>query len=153
MGPNAGPEALSRWRGMASANAIVEPNRADFVSLLARARVSVSQAGYNTVADLLCAGARAVLVPFSADGEREQSIRAEVLAGAGVAQVIDENLLTAEVLLDAIRRAHASPAPTRRRVRLDGAGASADAILAIARNVIGAGRRRTSHSGADSCQG
>lgn len=141
VGPNAGLGALSRWRGTASANAIVEPNRADFVSLLARARVSVSQAGYNTVADLLCAGARAVLVPFSAGGEREQSIRAEVLAAIGVAQVIDENLLTAEALLDAIRRADASPAPPRRRVRLDGAGASADAILAIARSVIGAGRR------------
>ena len=141
VGPNAGHEALSRWRGMASANAIVEPNRADFVSLLARARVSVSQAGYNTVAELLCAGARAVLVPFSAAGEREQSIRAEVLAGAGVAQVIDENLLTAEVLRDAIRRADTSPAPPRRQVRLDGAGDSADAILAITRSVIGAGRR------------
>ena len=141
VGPNAGLDALSRWRGMASANAIVEPNRADFGSLLARARVSVSQAGYNTVADLLCAGARAVLVPFSADGEREQSIRAGVLADAGVAQVIDENLLAPEALLDAIRRADTSPAPPRRRVRLDGAGESADVILEIARRVIGAGRR------------
>ena len=141
VGPNAGSGALSRWRGAASANAVVEPNRADFGSLLARARVSVSQAGYNTVADLLCAETRAVLVPFSAAGEREQSIRARVLAEAGVAQVVVEPLLTPEALLDAIRRADTLPAPPLRRVRLDGAGESADAILDIARSGTGAGQR------------
>ena len=137
IGPNAGAVALAGWRGSAPANAIVEPNRADFGSILSRARVSVSQAGYNTVTDLLAAGARAVLVPFSADGEREQSIRARVLAEAGVARVIDEDRLTAAALLGAIRYAAMQPAPARRQVRLDGAGESAHAILEIARTAAG----------------
>ena len=136
VGPNAGADALSRWRRGAAANTIVEPNRADFGSLLGRARVSVSQAGYNTVTDLLAAGVRAVLVPFSADGEREQSIRARVLAEMGVARVIDEDRLTPEVLLDAVRRADFA-APTRHGIRLDGARESAGAILRIARGVVG----------------
>ena len=111
----------------------MEPNRTDFASILSRARVSVSQAGYNTVTDLLATGARAVLVPFSAEGEREQSIRARVLAEAGFARVVDEDRLTAAALLDAIRCVTVQAAPRRRPVRLDGAGESADAVLEIAR--------------------
>ena len=138
VGPNAGAGALAGWRRSAPENATVEPNRADFVSVLSRARLSVSQAGYNTVTDLLATGAPAVLVPFSAEGEREQSIRARVLAEAGVARVIDEDRLDAATLLEAVRR---PITPPRRRVRLDGAGESADAILAIARTAIEAPRR------------
>ena len=136
VGPNAGAGALEGWRRAAQANAIVEPNRADFGSILSQARVSISQAGYNTVTDVLATGVRAVLVPFSADGEREQSIRARVLADAGAARVIEEHHLTPEALLEAIDCADA-PAPRRRPVRLDGAGESADAILEIAGAAVG----------------
>ena len=132
VGPNAGADALAGWRRAAPVNAVVEPNRADFRSILSRARVSVSQAGYNTVTDLLATGVPAVLVPFSAEGEREQSIRARVLAQAGAAWVVDEDRLTARALLEAVRRARPRPAPER-PVRLDGAAESAEAILGIAR--------------------
>jgi len=134
VGPNAGAGALTTWRWAAPANTVVEPNRADFRSILSRARVSVSQAGYNTVTDLLAAGVPAVLVPFAAEGEREQSIRARVLAEAGVARVIEEERLTAEALLDAVRRAPVQVAPKRPPVRLDGAAESAAAIIEIARH-------------------
>ena len=136
VGPNAGAGALEGWGRDAPANAAVEPNRADFGSILSRARVSVSQAGYNTVTDVLATGVRAVLVPFSADGEREQSIRARVLADAGAARVIEEHRLTPEALLEAIDCAGV-PAPRRRPVRLDGAGESADAILEVAGAAVG----------------
>lgn len=135
VGPNAGADALAGWRRSAPVNAVVEPNRADFRSILSRARVSVSQAGYNTVTDLLATGVPAVLVPFSAEGEREQSIRARVLAQAGVARVIDEGRLTARALLEAVRRARLRPAPDR-PVRLDGAAESAEAIINTARGEI-----------------
>ena len=139
-GPNAGEDAFAGWRRAAAANAVVEPNRADFGSLLSRARVSVSQAGYNTVTDLRAAGTPAVLVPFSAGGEREQSIRARILAEAGFARVVEEDRLTPETLLEAIRAAPA-PAAGRARLRLDGAGESASAIVEIARDVIDSSRR------------
>ena len=139
-GPNASEDAFAGWRLAAAANVVVEPNRADFGSLLSRARVSVSQAGYNTVTDLLAAGAPAVLVPFSAGGEREQSIRARTLAEAGFAQVVEEDRLTPETLLEAVR---AAPAPVagRARIRLDGAAESADAIIEIARDFADSSRR------------
>ena len=132
VGPNAGADAFAGWCRTAAANVIVGPNRADFGSILSRARASVSQAGCNTVTDLLAAGVPAVLVPFSASGEREQSIRARALAGAGFARVIDEDRLTPETLLEAVRAAPA-PASGRPRVRLRGAAESAGAVLGIAR--------------------
>ena len=140
VGPNAGEDAFAGWRRAAAANVVVEPNRPDFGSLLSRARVSVSQAGYNTVTDLLAAGTPAVLVPFSAGGEREQSIRARTLAEAGFAQVVEEDRLTPGTLLEAIR---AAPAPDagRARIRLDGAAESADAVIEIARDVADSSRR------------
>ena len=146
VGPNAGADAFAGWRRDAeenvAENAIVEPNRADFGSILSRARASVSQAGYNTVTDLLAAGTPAVLVPFSAGGEREQSIRARTLAEAGFAQVVEEDRLTPEGLLEAVRIAPASaPAVERPRIRLDGAAESADAIIEIARGVVDSSRR------------
>ncbi len=137
VGPNAGADAFAGWHRAAAANAVVEPNRADFGSILSRARASVSQAGYNTVTDLLAAGVPAVLVPFSAAGEREQSIRARTLAEAGCARVVDEDRLTPEALLEAVRGAP-SPVAGRPRVRLDGAGEGAGAVLEVAR----AGARR-----------
>ena len=140
IGPNAGEDIFTGWRRAAAANTVVEPNRADFGSLLSRARVSVSQAGYNTVTDLLAAGAPAVLVPFSAGGEREQSIRARTLAEAGFAQVVEEDRLTPETLLEAVRRADAPATPSHRKVRLDGAGESADAIIEIACGAIDSSR-------------
>ena len=62
--------------------------RSDFASLLNGAALSVSQAGYNTVCDILRAGCRSLLVPFSAGGETEQSVRAERLARLGLASFI-----------------------------------------------------------------
>ena len=140
VGPNAGAGALVDWRQAAPENAMVEPNRADFRSILSRARVSVSQAGYNTVTDVLATGVRAVLVPFSAEGEREQSIRSAVLAGAGLACVVEEDRLTPAALLGAVRGAPAAAERSGCRVRLDGAAKSADAILEIARSGAGSPR-------------
>ena len=54
----------------------LETFRPDFAGLLAKAELSVSQAGYNTVCDLLRARCRAVLIPFAEGGETEQSERA-----------------------------------------------------------------------------
>lgn len=68
--------------------------RSDFRQLLASADVSVSQAGYNTVCDILRAGCGAVLVPFAAGGETEQTARAEKLRALGLAAVIEEAAIT-----------------------------------------------------------
>lgn len=97
----------------------VEPARPDFQALLARASCSVSQAGYNTVTDILAAGTPAVFVPYAQQGETEQTLRATRLAERGRAVVVPESSLTPERLLDAVACARRSTVPPP-SVDLDG---------------------------------
>ena len=115
----------------APANATVERARRDFPSLLNVADVSVSQAGYNTVIDILATGARAVLVPFEDGGEKEQRMRAEHLASQGRAIVVSEAELAPERLLGAIDQVMSLPQPgSAATIMLDGAGVAAKKIAA-----------------------
>ena len=108
---------------------VVERARADFPSLLARARCSVSQAGYNTVLDVLRAGVPSVLVPFAQIKETEQAQRAEALVRHGRAVSVPEAGLTAKDLARAVDEALSAPRPSGFSVRLGGAE-SAASILA-----------------------
>jgi predicted glycosyltransferase len=92
---------------------VLERYRPDFPQMLGRCRVSVSQAGYNTVLDILAARAAAVVVPFASGRETEQSLRAERLAARGILELLPENQLSPERLASAIDRAiFARPATT-----------------------------------------
>ncbi|WP_276469434.1 glycosyltransferase family protein, partial [Methylobacterium crusticola] len=105
------PEAdFLRLRAEAPPNARVERARPDFRALLAGAALSVSQAGYNTVVDLLRSGCPALLVPFEAGHETEQRLRAETLAARGLARVLPEAELGPARLADAAAAAHARAA-------------------------------------------
>lgn len=95
--------------------------RQDFASLLGGARLSVSQAGYNTVCDILRAGCRALLVPFIAGGETEQTVRAERLEKLGLASVLTETDLSQATMTEAIRNALAAPEVPPVHLDLDGA--------------------------------
>jgi predicted glycosyltransferase len=111
----------------APAGVTVDRFRADFTVLLRRCLVSVSQAGYNTALDLLAARARAVLVPFAAERETEQSLRAKRLAALGVAELVRESELTPERLGRAVEIAAARP-PAAISVNMAGAETSARLI-------------------------
>jgi predicted glycosyltransferase len=111
---------------------VVEPNRPDFPALLARAMLSVSQAGYNTAVDLLAARTRAVFVPFAAHGETEQAVRAEALAARGLATVLTEAELTPDMLARAVDVAAEAGRPSH-DIDLDGAARSADLLIAWSR--------------------
>ncbi|HWK43726.1 MAG TPA: glycosyltransferase [Stellaceae bacterium] len=80
----------------------IERHRADFPSHLAGARLSISQAGYNTVLDILRARVPAVLIPFSVGAETEQPLRAALLAQRGLAEVVPEATLDGPSLAAAI---------------------------------------------------
>ncbi|MGB0696705.1 MAG: glycosyltransferase family protein [Rhodospirillaceae bacterium] len=67
---------------------IVERARGDFPALIERAALSISQAGYNTVMDVIRARCPAVICPFDEAGENEQPFRAELLAKRGVVHLI-----------------------------------------------------------------
>jgi predicted glycosyltransferase len=104
-----------------SAGCIVQLERRDFPGLLARCHVAVAQAGYNTVMDIIDAHARAVLVPFAASRETEQTVRAEALAKRGWAEIVPESVLSPATLAAAIDRAAAMRRPEPGPMRRDGA--------------------------------
>lgn len=95
--------------------------RPDFPNLLAAARLSISQAGYNTVGDLLQTSCRLLLVPFATGGETEQTERAEKLKAMGLAAVVEESSLTKDSMSAAIAEALQLPPPSSVDIRMDGA--------------------------------
>ncbi|MBO0345143.1 glycosyltransferase [Roseibium sp. CAU 1637] len=129
VGHDISEEAFLNYRNRAGDGVIVERARPDFPDLLKRAKLSISQAGYNTVLDLLIAGTPSVLVPFAQAKETEQSQRAEALAKHGRAVVVAEDGITPAQLAEAADAALALPRESA-EVRLGGAEASADILLA-----------------------
>ena len=109
---------------------VLERYRRDFTQILRRCRVSISQAGYNTVVDILAARARAVVVPFAAERETEQQLRAERLAARGVIELVPENDLSPARLALAIERAADHEAPTM-AIDTDGARRAARLMAAM----------------------
>ncbi|MGR3984603.1 MAG: glycosyl transferase family 28 [Gammaproteobacteria bacterium] len=104
-----------------AAGIIIERSRPDFHALLRCCAVSVSQAGYNTVLDLVAAGCRAVLAPFARGGETEQTHRAETFARLGRAVMLPEPDLTPARLAAAIDRAAELDISSCRPLKMDGA--------------------------------
>lgn len=116
---------LEALQARAGDGVVVERFRNDFTLRLRNCVLSVSQAGYNTVVETLQARARAVLVPFAAGGEVEQTARARLLEERGLVQVVEEAVLSPATLAAAIDRAAAAPRPAPGAVDLGGAQASA----------------------------
>ena len=105
---------------------VLETFRPDFAGLLANARLSISQAGYNTVCDILRARCRAILIPFAEGGETEQSARAHRLETLGIATVVREDQLTPESLSEAMKRL---PPLASHKINLEGAAETARIVL------------------------
>jgi len=120
-GAGIGEAAMADLQRLADAGTVVEPARPDFPGLLARGRLSVSQAGYNTIMDVLAAGIAAVVVPYAGGLESEQTLRARRLAERGVLHVVSESELTAKRLAAGIDRALTAPAGSPDRLATDGA--------------------------------
>jgi len=133
-GPNLPEREFGGLAGRLPAGVILERYRPEFPNMLRRCRVSVSQAGYNTVLDILAAGVAAVLVPFSSERETEQGLRAERLAARGVVELVPESELTPARLSEAIERASAR-GPEKIPLDMGGARRSAALIAKLIGNV------------------
>jgi predicted glycosyltransferase len=84
VGPNLAEATFQELKRHEYAGLVIERNRSDFPILLARAQLSISQAGYNTVFEALAARYRLVLVPFCVPGEPKQSLRSALLEERGL---------------------------------------------------------------------
>ncbi len=119
----------TRYRRLLQAQAngiVVERNRADFGALMRRARLSISQAGYNTMTDILRAGIPAVVIPYAEAEEVEQSLRARAFGARRRVIALEQRGLNAASLAAAIDAT--DDLDTGLEVDLDGAAASAAQI-------------------------
>ncbi|WP_159952503.1 glycosyltransferase [Rhizobium sp. 18065] len=128
-GPNLPQPDFERLAAQAPDHVQLVRFRTDFRSLLTTARLSISQAGYNTVCDLQQAGCRSVLVPFASGGETEQTARAERLERMGLAIVLAEHSLSGNTMVSAINRAlDLGLLPDVPVLQLDGANRTAELL-------------------------
>ena len=128
-GGNAKPDEFERLQQLGGMNGVaVERSVPDLAATVAGAQLSISQAGYNTVADILVAGCRAVFVPFAQNGETEQSRRAALLAEHGWGVVVPEQELTTDALSKAIDLAISLPKPMQ-EFDLNGAANTAQLVF------------------------
>lgn len=130
---------MAELQNIVSGDVALEPFLPDLPSVLANAKLSLSRAGYNTVADVCTAGCRAIVVPLSDGIETEQLRRAEILETNGLAVTLDPDEETPAAIAGAIDRAMAGPLPDRSRIDLRGAENTARIIsdLAAGRSVAG----------------
>ncbi len=118
--------AFQRLREQAPPDVTVERNRDDFSSLMQQASLSISQAGYNTITDILGSCAASVVIPFTEANEIEQLLRARLLQDRGRLVMLKPDQLSATSLAAAVDSA--LDLDTSFAVDLDGAANSAAMI-------------------------
>jgi predicted glycosyltransferase len=130
-GPHMPLEIYKELKEKESKYTIVERSRPDLPAVICRATLSISQAGYNTIAEILNSGTPAVVVPYEGGVETEQRMRSDLLAKRSLLQVIDEKELNAQTLDKAMRQALKINPPKKLDINLDGATATSNALWAL----------------------
>ncbi|MEQ8586651.1 MAG: glycosyltransferase [Thalassobaculaceae bacterium] len=123
-------KAIAEIEAAVPAGATVERSVPNLPAQMAGAALSISQAGYNTLLELLAARTRAVVVPYEGGVETEQRLRADLLAAAGALEVVPEDRLNAETLGAAMERAQSRSREAVPAVDLDGASKTAAHVMA-----------------------
>ena len=127
------PDFAGLWQS-ASPNVSVERARPDFPDLLATCALSISQAGYNTVLDLVAAGCPAIVVPFDDGAETEQAVRAEAMERAGLARCLrlsGADAATPAAFAAAVEAALMAGPPGTPAIDRDGAGTVAGIVTRL----------------------
>lgn len=106
------------------AGLVIEPAAADYRERLAAAACSISLCGYNTALDLAGCQTPALLVPWTHGGEREQAIRATMLARHPGFHCVPDTI-TPEALATLAEQTAQSPRRPRLSLSRDGAARTA----------------------------
>lgn len=121
----AGLVPVGNGHGPGSGSIRLEPFTADFLPWMAGTDLSISQAGYNTCANVLETRARSILVPNPS--MYDQPPRARRLAEQGLTRTLDSARLDVDGLATAILAALSGPAPVH-DLDLDGARRTREAL-------------------------
>lgn len=106
----------------------IERFTSEFQSHLEQSDLSISMAGYNTCMNLLTANVRALVYPFTGNGNEEQTVRAVKLEKLGAVSIIRDAELEATLLAEKILQLLKQAVPERPSLDLDGAGKTVNAI-------------------------
>jgi predicted glycosyltransferase len=146
VGHNYPEDAFLESRARAPRGVQMERARGDFTQLLANCALSISQGGYNTVAEILATGTRSVCLPFAGGEETEQTLRCRLLAERGALHFVEQDAVSADQVAMAVDRALESQPIQGQTVDTDGAARSAALLLeaVAARHAQGARREHSS---------
>lgn len=103
-------------------------NIPDLASAMLNIKVSVSHAGYNTVADILRSKCAAVLYPYTGGQETEQLRRSQIMDAQNIAVMLEPENLTPENLANAVDKAASLSQPSV-LLELDGANQTAAIMI------------------------
>jgi len=109
--PSIDESRFDELKQLAGEGTSIERNRADFSGLIKRARLSISQAGYNTITDILNSTTAAVVIPYAEADEIEQTMRAQILQRRGRLVMLQQDELSAVSLATAIEQANRQNIP------------------------------------------
>ena len=88
----------------------------------------ITPGGYNTLMEVMQAGARCVAVPYAGGHESEQTLRCGLLAERGVLQMVTEDGLNAETMAAAIEAAMDAPPASQAGLDVQGAEKTAELL-------------------------
>lgn len=112
-GPNLDEASFNTLAQRAPEGVTVVRSFDSLATALAKAKISISQCGYNTAMDALSmqseSDCRVVFVPYDTEGQTEQKRRAELLAQSGRAISLPQSELTDTRLEEAAQRALSLP--------------------------------------------
>jgi len=131
MGPNLDIETRAELESTTDANIVVESNRKDYPALLRNCALSISQAGYNTLMDIVMAQCPAIVVPFADGGETEQTVRAQLLADAQHVTLLPTAELSPHTLARLVDSAYSRIPPETPPFQVDGAAKTAEYITVL----------------------
>jgi predicted glycosyltransferase len=83
-------------------NVCLERFTTNLLGYMKRADLSISMSGYNTTMNVLTTGVRSMLMAFTGNDDREQTIRSQKLADLGIVDLIQPKDLEANQLADKI---------------------------------------------------
>ncbi len=121
MGPNLDPKTRAELGNATDPDIIAESNREDYPALLGNCALSISQAGYNTLMDIVMAQCPAIVIPFADAGETEQTVRAQLLADTQHVTLMPSDKLSPHALARLIDSAYSRIPPETPPFRVGGA--------------------------------
>lgn len=118
-------------------NLAIERYTPQFLNYMQQAELSISMSGYNTTQNILRTGVRAMILPFTGNGDREQTIRANRLEQLGRVKVIRPEDLQPEIFAEQIITS-LNQEPAQISFDFNGAAKTAEYLRQLAKQQVAA---------------